>query len=81
MKKNSKPSGSPIVTLAEVKRRAIFEALDKCDGDATLAAKHLGIAKTTVYRFLETNPYTKPDKDDHSEFLDAFRRDHATRPR
>jgi hypothetical protein len=34
-----------IVPLAEVKRRAIIDALDKCNGSYRLAARLLGIGK------------------------------------
>lgn len=71
--KQRKPSG-PIATFAEVKRRTIFDALDKCGGDVALAAKHLGIGKTTLYRFLDSNHYTKREADDdHSEFLESIK--------
>jgi transcriptional regulator of acetoin/glycerol metabolism len=42
-----------IVPLEEVKRRAMRDALDKCDGHVGLAAKMLGVGKTTIYRFME----------------------------
>jgi transcriptional regulator of acetoin/glycerol metabolism len=33
-----------------VKRRAVAEALDQCHGNRLLAARLLGIGKTTLYR-------------------------------
>ena len=39
-----------IVSLVEVKRRAVAEALDQCHGNRLLAARLLGIGKTTIYR-------------------------------
>lgn len=57
--KRTKPDGV-ILTLAELKRRAIFDAMDKCGGDVRLAADALGVGKTTIYKFLEDNPYTPP---------------------
>jgi transcriptional regulator of acetoin/glycerol metabolism len=39
-------------TLEDVKRRAIMAALDACDGDVTLAAKKLGIGRSTLYQYL-----------------------------
>jgi transcriptional regulator of acetoin/glycerol metabolism len=39
-----------IVPLVEVKRRAVAEALDQCHGNRLLAARLLGIGKTTLYR-------------------------------
>jgi two-component system response regulator HydG len=46
-----------IVPLAEVKRRAIIDALDKCYGSYRLAARLLGIGKTTLYRMAKTYNY------------------------
>jgi transcriptional regulator of acetoin/glycerol metabolism len=40
----------PILPLHEVKRRVIVDALDKCNGNYRLAARLLGIGKSTVYR-------------------------------
>lgn len=42
----------PILTLDEVKNRHLLEVIDKCKGDIALAAKTLGIGRTTLYRFL-----------------------------
>jgi len=39
-----------ILALDEVERRVICDALDKCGGNYLLAARLLGIRKTTVYR-------------------------------
>lgn len=40
----------PTMTLAETVRRAIMDAVAEAGGNMVLAAKALGIGKTTVYR-------------------------------
>lgn len=45
--------GSDAVTLHEVERRAIMQALEAAGGDRVRAAKLLGIGKTTIYRKLK----------------------------
>jgi hypothetical protein len=54
-----KPFGI-ILPLDEVKRRVICDALDKCDGNYPLAARLLGIGKTTVYRMARAYNYQTP---------------------
>jgi DNA-binding NtrC family response regulator len=44
---------SGILTLCEMEKRAILEALDHTKGDHTLAAQLLGIGRTTLYRKLK----------------------------
>lgn len=44
----------PILTLEEVERRAIMEALDQTKGDRALSAALLGIGRTTLYRKLKS---------------------------
>jgi DNA-binding NtrC family response regulator len=39
-----------ILPLAHLKRCAVFDAIDKCHGNRLLAARLLGIGKTTIYR-------------------------------
>ena len=39
-----------VVPWSDVKRRAIADALDQCGGNRLLAARSLGIGKTTVDR-------------------------------
>jgi transcriptional regulator of acetoin/glycerol metabolism len=46
-----------IVPLDEVKRRTIVDAIDKCGGNYRLAARFLGIGKTTVYRMARQYNY------------------------
>jgi transcriptional regulator of acetoin/glycerol metabolism len=38
-----------ILPLGEVERRLICDALDRCGGNYLIAARLLGIGKTTVY--------------------------------
>src|SRR5262249_7481349 len=42
-----------IVPLADMERRAIFDALQQLQGDKLRAARMLGIGKTTLYRKLK----------------------------
>ena len=42
-----------ILTLSEIEKRAIIEALDYTKGDHTTAAHLLGIGRTTLYRKLK----------------------------
>jgi len=42
-----------VVPLAELERQAILTAIRKLNGDKLLAAKLLGIGKTTLYRKLK----------------------------
>ena len=46
-------SGSPILPLAEVERRAILQAIEYTHGDRAVAAHLLGIGRTTLYRKLK----------------------------
>jgi hypothetical protein len=52
-----------IPPLDETVRRAVLDAVDKCDGNVMLAAKCLGVGKTTLYRYLRLwgwiSPYRK----------------------
>jgi len=43
-----------ILPLSEVKRQAIVDALDRCGGNYGLAARLLGIGRSTVYRIART---------------------------
>ncbi len=45
--------GSRIVTIAELEKQAILGTIDQLQGDKLMAAKLLGIGKTTLYRKLK----------------------------
>jgi transcriptional regulator of acetoin/glycerol metabolism len=49
-----------ILPLEEVKRRVIVDALDKCAGNYLLAARLLGIGRTTIYRMVKVYNYQPP---------------------
>lgn len=59
LKTIGKPFGI-ILPLDEVERRVICDALDKCGGNYLLAARLLGIGKTTVYRKARAYNYQTP---------------------
>jgi transcriptional regulator of acetoin/glycerol metabolism len=42
-----------VIPLAAMERVALLRAVKACDGDVVLAAKALGIGKTTLYRRLQ----------------------------
>lgn len=44
---------SRIVSMADLERRAILDAIERLDGDKLTAARLLGIGKTTLYRKLK----------------------------
>ena len=50
------PSGI-ILPFHEVRHRAVIDALDKCGGNYMLAAKMLGIGRTTIYRWARIYGY------------------------
>jgi len=45
--------GSAIVSIADVEKRAILGTIRKLNGDKLMAARLLGIGKTTLYRKLK----------------------------
>lgn len=49
-----------ILPWDEMKRRALCDALDKCGGNHLLAARRLGLGKTTVYRMARLYNYHPP---------------------
>jgi|HubBroStandDraft_2_1064218.scaffolds.fasta_scaffold442538_2 transposase len=55
-----KPFGI-VLPFSEVKRRVIVDALDKCGGDYRLAARLLGLGKTTIYRMARAYNYQPLD--------------------
>jgi len=44
----------------EVKRRAVVDAIDQCRGNYLLAARSLGIGRTTIYRMAKAYNYQRP---------------------
>jgi hypothetical protein len=59
LKRIRKPFGI-IVPWEEVERRVICDALDKCGGNYLLAARLLGIGRTTLYRKATVYNYRTP---------------------
>ncbi len=53
------PTGPRIVPLADLEKQAILSTIDQLNGDKLLAARLLGIGKTTLYRKLKE--YSIPD--------------------
>lgn len=53
------PSGI-ILPFDEVRHRVVTDAIDKCGGNCMLAAKMLGIGKTTIYRWVRIYGYEHP---------------------
>ena len=45
--------GSEDIPLMDLERKAILEAIEQLRGDKLMAAKMLGIGKTTLYRKLK----------------------------
>jgi transcriptional regulator with GAF, ATPase, and Fis domain len=49
--------GRPPITLD---REGVRQALEKCDGNRSEAASMLGVSRTTLWRFLKSNPESAP---------------------
>jgi two-component system response regulator HydG len=64
----SAPSGEeePVVPLVEMEKQAILDALRKLGGDKILAARLLGIGKTTLYRKLKEYGIDNPELEQHA---------------
>jgi len=61
LRKAKRTMNPPVVfTLEEIKRRAIMEAMEACDGDVTAAAERLGIGRSTLYGYLADQKYSRP---------------------
>jgi len=52
----------PVLTLTEARRQCIITALQITDGDATAAAKLLGISKSTIFRLIGDYRITKGER-------------------
>jgi DNA-binding NtrC family response regulator len=59
-------SRGPVLPLAQLEKEAILETLRKLDGDKLLAARLLGIGKTTLYRKLKEYGINSPETEDHA---------------
>ena len=61
-----------MLPLAELERQAILETLRQLNGDKLLAAKLLGIGKTTLYRKLKEYGIAAPNRgEDHARNDDS----------
>jgi DNA-binding NtrC family response regulator len=58
-------SRAPVLPLAQLEKQAIIETLRKLNGDKLLAARLLGIGKTTLYRKLKEYGIAAPDTEEH----------------
>ncbi len=56
----------PVMPLAQLEKEAILDTLRKLNGDKLLAARLLGIGKTTLYRKLKEYGISPPDGEDHA---------------
>jgi DNA-binding NtrC family response regulator len=59
------PGRGPVLPLAQLEKQAILETLRKLNGDKLLAARLLGIGKTTLYRKLKEYGITDHNATDH----------------
>jgi DNA-binding NtrC family response regulator len=57
---------TPVMPLAQLEKQAILDTLRKLNGDKLLAARLLGIGKTTLYRKLKEYGISAPDAEDHA---------------
>jgi two-component system response regulator HydG len=55
------PEGSRIVSIAEMEKKAILGTIRQLNGDKLMAARLLGIGKTTLYRKLKEYGITEDD--------------------
>jgi DNA-binding NtrC family response regulator len=60
------PVRTPVTPLAQLEKQAILETLRKLNGDKLLAARLLGIGKTTLYRKLKEYGISAPEAQDHA---------------
>jgi DNA-binding NtrC family response regulator len=58
-------SRAPVLPLAQLEKQAILETLRKLNGDKLLAARLLGIGKTTLYRKLKEYGIGHSDAEEH----------------
>jgi two-component system response regulator HydG len=62
---------APVLPLAQLEKQAILETLRKLNGDKLLAARLLGIGKTTLYRKLKEYGIGAPDAEEHARNDDS----------
>ena len=62
---------APVLPLAQLEKQAILETLRKLNGDKLLAARLLGIGKTTLYRKLKEYGIGSPDAEDRPRTDDS----------
>jgi two-component system response regulator HydG len=62
---------APVLPLAQLEKQAILETLRKLNGDKLLAARLLGIGKTTLYRKLKEYGIGAPEAEDHARNDDS----------
>jgi two-component system response regulator HydG len=60
------PVRTPVTPLAQLEKQAILDTLRKLNGDKLLAARLLGIGKTTLYRKLKEYGIGAPEAQDHA---------------
>jgi DNA-binding NtrC family response regulator len=60
------PARTPVMPLAQLEKQAILDTLRKLNGDKLLAARLLGIGKTTLYRKLKEYGISTPNAEDHA---------------
>jgi two-component system response regulator HydG len=58
------PARGPVLPLAQLEKQAILETLRKLNGDKLLAARLLGIGKTTLYRKLKEYGIGTPETEE-----------------
>jgi two-component system response regulator HydG len=63
---------TPVLPLAQLEKQAILETLRKLNGDKLLAARLLGIGKTTLYRKLKEYGIGAPDTEEHARNEDSI---------
>ena len=69
LRKSSPDKQSRIVSLAELEKQAILDALQQLNGDKLMTARALGIGKTTLYRKLKEygiSHWTSPSFSGHA---------------
>jgi transcriptional regulator with PAS, ATPase and Fis domain len=58
-KETDQPNHADVIPLKKLEADVIKETIDKCNGNVTMAAKQLGINRSTIYRKLGMNKQLK----------------------